>query len=311
MSMSISLRQARVVDPVLSTVARGFRANNLVAPFLFPRVPVPVAGGTIIEFGREEFRQMNMRRTPGGATKRLPMGYGNRPYALVQDAIDVPVPRENARDASRVPGINLGTVATQKGMGAVMNSLEQESAALARATGTYAASNRVALGAGSRFSDASVDPQVAIDTGREAVRAQIGLYPNTAVIGPRVMTALRRNPQIIDRIKYTGRDSVTTEILASLWELERVVVGTAVMLDAADQQVDVWGTDVILAYTVTGAADNAQPTFGYTYEMEGHPLVEQPYWDDVHKSWFYPVSYERVPVVAGAGAGYLIQTAAA
>jgi hypothetical protein len=311
MSTTMSLRQARVVDPVLSTVARGFKAPAFVAPILFPRVPVPVAGGTIIEFGREEFRQLNLRRAPGTATKRLPMGYGNRPYALVQDAVDVPVPREHARDAAIVPGINLGTIASQKGMRAMLQGLEMEAAALARATGTYAASNRIALGAGSRFSDAAVDPQIAIDNGREAVRAAIGLYPNTAILGPRVMSAVRRNPFIIDRVKYTGRDSVTTEILANLWELERVVVGQAVSLDATDTQVDIWGTDVVLAYTAVGPVDNAEPSYGFTYEMQGHPLVEQPYWDNQHKSWFYPVSYERVPVVAGAGGGYLIQTAAA
>jgi hypothetical protein len=311
MSMTMNARQVRVVDPVLSTVARGFRPQELVGSFLFPRVPVPISGGTILEFGREEFRQYNLRRAPGGATKRLPMGYGSRPYALVQDAVDVPVPREYARDAQASLGLNLGTIATQKGMRTLMLALEVERANLARNTASYAASNRVALGSGARFSDAGVDPMTAIEAGKEAVRAAIGVYPNTICMGARVMSALRRNAAMLDRIKYTQRGVMTEEILAEVFEVERVVVGKGITVDQADVATDVWGTDVIMAYTAIGAVDNAQPSFAYTYEMEGHPLVEQPYYDTPHKSWFYPVAYERAPVVAGNTAGYLIQTAAA
>lgn len=310
MSMTITLGQARIVDPVLTNVARGFLAQPLAGMALFPPVPVMLAGGNILQFGREEFRQYNLRRAPGADTVLIPIGYAGAPYALVQDALGVPVPREHMRDASRQPGVNLGTIATQKGMRTILLSLELEQAALARNTASYPASNRVALGGGSRWSDA-IDPAISIEAGREAIRAAVGVYPNTAVISARAMAALRRNSFILDRIKYTGRDSVTTELLAQLWELERVVVGRSLTVDQADVSSDVWGTDAILAYTAIGAVDNAQPSFGFTYQMEGHPLVEQPRWDGSKKSWIYDVTYERVPVVAGGGAGYLIQTAAA
>jgi hypothetical protein len=309
MSMSLSLSQARVVDPVLSTVARGFTAQPLAGLALFPPVPVMVAGGQIIQFGREEFRQYNIRRAPGGATKRVPIGYSGAAYALVQDALEVPVPREHMRDAARVPGVNLGTAATQKGMRIAMLSLEVEQAALARATGSYPAANRVALAGGSRWDDANVNPSLSIEVGREAIRAAVGVYPNTAVISARALAGLRSNAAILDRLKYTGRDNITVELLAGLWELDRVVVGRSVTVDQADVPTDVWGTDVVLAYTAIGPVDNAEPSFGFTYTMEAHPLVEQPYWDNSTKSWIYPVTYERAAVVAGGGAGYLIQTA--
>lgn len=311
MSMSISLRGARVIDPVLSTVARGFAPQRFIAPLLLPRVPVMSAGGQIISFGREEFRQYNAKRAPGSATVRLPIGYAGLPYACVQFSVDVPVPREHMRDASAVPGINLGRVATQKGMQNALLDLEVDAAALVRNTASYAASNRVALGAGSRFSDANVDPFIALEAGREAIRSQIGQYPNTVAMGARVFSALKRNAAVLDRIKYTGTGRLTAEILADLLEVEQVLVGSGIVADAADATSDIWGTDLIMANTAIGAVDNAQPSFGYTYELEGHPLVEQAYWDNETKSWLYGVTYERAPVVAGNTAGYLIQTAAA
>jgi hypothetical protein len=311
MSMSISLAQARVVDPVLSNVARGFVQQPLAAAALFPRVPVMAAGGQIINFGREDFRNYNIRRAPGTATKRIPVGYAGAPYALFQDALEIPVPREHMRDASVVPGINLGTIATRRGINIARLSWEVEAAALARNTASYPSTNRVALGSGARWSDANVNPSTSIEAGRSAIRTAIGVYPNTAVLSARAFDAARNNVAVLERFKYTSSESVTEEMLARLWNLDTVMVGQSITVDQADVGTDVWGTDVILAYTAVGSLDNAEPSFGYTYHMEGHPLVEQAYWDNREKSWIYPVTFERVPVVAGGGAGYLIQTAAA
>lgn len=313
MSMTISVGQARIVDPVLSTVARGFMEQELVANAIFPMVPVDLRGGNIVVFGREEFRQYQLKRAPGAATVRIPFGYSGQPYALTQDALETSVPREHMQDASRMPGVDLGTVAVRKATRIIALALEVEQAALARATSSYPATNRVALASGSRWTDATVNPSATIETGREAIRASIGVYPNTVLLSAKAFSACRTNPLILDRFKYTSRDSITTEMLASLWDIPRVVVGRGVTTDQADAVTDIWGGDVIMAYTAIGPISNAEPSFGFTYTMRGHPIVEQPYWDNSHKSWQYPVTYERAPVVANTGAacaGYLIQTAA-
>jgi hypothetical protein len=309
MTTTMTLGQVRVIDPVLTNVARGFPQQMLAGLTLFPAVNVQLSGGNVIGFGREEFRLYNLRRAPGAATARVPFGYAAQSYALVQDAVEVPVPREHMRDASRQPGIELGTIATQKGMRILMLGLEQEQATLARTLGSYPAANRITLGGGARWTDTGVDPTSSIETGREAIRAAIGLYPNVAVLSAKAFAACRQNTQLLERFKYTTADSITEEMLARLWNLERVVVGKSVTVDQADVPSDVWGGDVILAYTAIGSLSAAEPTFGYTYTMEVHPLVEQAYWEANTKSWIYPVTYERVAVVAGGGAGYLIQTA--
>lgn len=310
MTTTMSLGQVRVIDPVLTTVARGFPQQELAGLALFPAVNVQLSGGNVIGFGREEFRLYNLRRTPGAATARVPFGYAAQPYALVQDAIEVPVPREHMRDASRSPGIELGTIATQKGMRTLMLGLEVEQATLARTLGSYPSTNRVTVATENRWTN-DIDPTTAVELGREAIRAQIGLYPNTMVMGAKVFAACRSNPKLLERFKYTTADSITEAMLARLWNLERVIVGKSVTVNQQDVPSDVWGNDAILAYTAIGSLSAAEPTFGYTYTMEGHPLVEQAYWEANTKSWVYPITYERVPVVAGGGAGYLIQAAVA
>lgn len=61
--MSMSLSQARVVDPVLTTHAQGYKNADFVGMALFPRVDVAKSGGQVIEFGREAFVRCRPART--------------------------------------------------------------------------------------------------------------------------------------------------------------------------------------------------------------------------------------------------------
>src|SRR5690606_18773494 len=110
--MPMNNQQVRVIDPILSNVAQGYRHPERVGFALFPRVPVKQRGGQIIEFGRESFKRYKTRRAPGSNTKRVQFGYEGKPFALVQDALEGQVPWEHMQDANQVPGIDLGTQAT-------------------------------------------------------------------------------------------------------------------------------------------------------------------------------------------------------
>jgi hypothetical protein len=136
--------------------------------------------------------------------------------------------------------------------------------------------------------------------------------PNTLLVSGRVFAALKTNPAITDRIKYTSRDVATPELLAALFGLERVAVGDSIYMDAAGAVADVWGKDAVLAFTALGSvADAGRPSFGYTYRLTNAPAAEEPYQDRNARSWIYPIVDDCAPVIAGADAGFLIQNAVA
>jgi len=92
----------------------------------------------------------------------------------------------------------------------------------------------------------------------------------------------------------------------------RVVVGEGIFANDAGVFSDIWGKDVVLAYTeLSTLAAMGTPTYGYTYQLRGYPLAETPYYDNNAKSWYFPVSRCEAPVIAGADAGYLIKNAVA
>jgi hypothetical protein len=307
--MALNLQTARVIDPILTTVAQGYRNAALVGETLFPRVPVSTAGGQIIKFGTEAFRIVNARRAPGAATKRIEFEYSSEPYALVQDSLEGFVPIEIAREAARVPGIDMGQRAVRQVFDQLTLALEYEQATMARNAANYENSHKVDL-AGTPWTGESSDPTANINAGKAAVRGAVGLYPNTLLLGAKAFEAVRHHPDVVERFKYTSHESVTAKMLASLWDLDLVVVGKAVFSDAAGALADVWGGDCVLAYVPSSVLGPEQPSYGYTYTLQGSPNVEQPYYERNRKSWMYPVTFERRAVITGMQAGYLIRNAA-
>ncbi len=298
--------QARVIDPILTTVAQGYQNADFVGNALFPVVPVDQRGGKIITFGKEDFMLYNTGRAPGASTKRVQFGHQGSSFALEQHALEGLVPWEVMQDANQVPGIDMGKVAVMKTQNIIGLRTEYAQAQLATTAGNYASSNKATLSGTDQWDNAASKPATQIADAVETVRSKVGKRANTVLIGAAAYAALKNHPEVIERIKHTGRDVVTPELLASLWDVKRVLVGDAVYSDAAGNFIDVWGKNVILAYTDIGSLqDMGLPSYGYTYRLRNHPIVESPYQERNQKSWVYPVTDELSPVIAGALAGFL------
>jgi hypothetical protein len=310
----MSNSQARVIDPILSAVARGYQQNNRVGMRLFPRVPVMQRGGRIITFGKEAFMQYaNMKRAPGQSTRRVQFGHSGAPYALEDFSLEGQVPYETEQEAMAVPGIDMASRTVNGVQDIIYNRLEIAQAALATTAANYAASNKITLSGVDQWSALTTcDPVKDVETGKEVIRQQTGKRPNVALMGAAVFAQVKQTAAIKDRIKYTGRDIATTELLASLFGVDEVLVGDAITASDAGVFSDVWGKFVVLAYTPTASiAAQGTPSYGYTYQLDSMPMVEEPYVDRNAKSWIYPVTDVCAPVIAGAESGYLISAAVA
>lgn len=311
----MSASQTRVIDPILTNVAQGYQNSELIGLSLFPAVPVQTTGGQIIEFGRESFKLYNARRAPGGSTRRIQFGYQGKPFTLVQDSLEGKVPREYLRDAKLIPGIDLGSRSVIITMKALQLTLEYDQAQLATNAANYVNSNKVALSGTSKWSTSTGNPLTDIDAGREAIRSEVGMYPNTLVLSAQAFNACKNNQNVINRFQYNSQvsidaASITPQMMAGLFNVDKVIVGKAISVDDLGNSTDIWGNNAILAFVPDKPSSVEEPSYGYTYTMEGNPMVEPAYYDNNEKSWIYPVNYERLPVLSGITSGYLIQTPA-
>ena len=305
--MPMNAASTRVINPILTTVAQGYSQADLVGHTLFPLVPVEISGGQVLEFGKESFKLYNSRRAPGGATKRISFGYLGKPFALYNDALEAPVPREFLRDAKVMPGLDLGQRAVVLVMRSLLLGLEVAQATLATDANQYDSNHKITLSGTSKWSDPASDPIAQMDTYKEAIRSSVGIRPNTLLLSANAYSAAKTNKAIKDQFKYTTADSVTPEMVARAFDVKRLVIGEAVTSDDAGTISDVWGNTAILAYVPEVPTSIEVPSYGYTYTMQGHPLVEEPYYDNNAKSWIYGVGFERIPVLSGITSGFLIQ----
>ena len=148
--------QARVIDPILSGVARGYRSNaSPVADVLFPNVSVGQRGGRVISFGPDDFKLYSTARAPGANTKRVQFGYAGVPFALVDYSLEGAVPIELMQEGQAVPNLNQGQIAIARVRNIQALEREKQCADLALTAATYAASNKVTLSGTDQWSDAA------------------------------------------------------------------------------------------------------------------------------------------------------------
>lgn len=303
--------QVRMIDPILSDHARGYIQPGHIGQGIFPRVPVGQYGGRVVEFGKEAFRRYNVKRSPGSDTKRIRFGHDGKPFAIVPGALEAVVPREWMKDATQVPGIDLAARAVNGQLRIMALDHECACADLALDVANYDADHKVTLVGADRWSSSTSDPSADIAAGQEAVRQSIGVRPNTLMLSSTVMSKIKFHPALLESFKYVQGGAITVEMLKTLWGFKKILIGESIVASGpADTLGDVWRSDVWMGYVNDSPSPNSEePSFGYTYTIEGHPAVEEPYYEKNPKSWIYGVSDDNSPVLSGMAAGYLIKDA--
>jgi hypothetical protein len=305
----MNAKETRVVDPILTTVVQGYKDAGLVGDELFPRVPVATVAGRILAFGKEAFQSCDTRRAPGAATKRISFGYEAGAYKLDSHGLEAPLPYEFKREADATTHVDLGARLGNLVMSRLLRGLELDQARLALDPSNYDTDHRANLSGAQKWADPASDPKSAIEDAKETIRRTVGIYPNVLLLSPAAFNALKDHPSVIDRFKYTTHESVTTSMLGALFGIPKLVVGMNVWADDKGKFSDTWGDGAVLAYVAPVPTTAEEPSYGYTYVMEGHPFVKEPYEDKGSQSMVYGVNFERVPVIAGMQAGFLFQHA--
>lgn len=318
------LQNIRVVDPVLTNIAHGYANGESVAQFIAPPVPVLFRSGNIIKFDKSHFAVLDTKRAPRTKIQRVSPDYGVEKYNLEQNALAASVSFEEADEARNVDErFRLQSMAVAKTLALLMQSWESQSLALVSDTAQYETSNVIAVAGGDKISAETSDPEALVDAGKEAIRSQCGIYPNSAIIGPDVYNALKRHPQLRDRIKYTSTASIDESLLAAFFGLTRGVrVAKRLRINAAGDLEDMFANKILLFYAPDGPLAqgflpmendfNAVPSFAYTYTLDGYPLVGEERRDEDSGEFLNNIILEQQVILTGlggtgkAGAGCLL-----
>ena len=99
-----------------------------------------------------------------------------------------------------------------------------------------------------------------------------GYKPNVLLLSPSAFNALKNHDDILDRIRYTQKGIVTADLLATLFEVDKVLVGWGVVNSAAKgtaADVDfIMGKHALLCYANPRPALK-KPSAGYIFAWTG------------------------------------------
>lgn len=267
------LETLRVIDPILTNIARGYSNNEYIGTKLLPVVQVDKEGGKIPLFGKEAFRVYDTKRAIKADSNKADIGgFETTSYATTEYDLAIPLDYREIKEAMLDIEKNAAIRATE----ALKLGLEKQIADMVQDASLYPSSNKETL-VNNQFNDANIDPIEIVESKKNALRALIGKRPNVMVMGASVFDNLKSHAKLIERIKYSSLGVVTLDLMKQLFGIPNIFVGESIYSADGNTFTDLWGDNVILAYlsNPSGIASSPyEPCFGYTLQLKGNPYVD-------------------------------------
>jgi hypothetical protein len=304
--MTDRLKRLRVVDPVLTSLARGYRNAQYIGEGLFPIAEMDKEAGIIPLFGKEAFRLWETERAIRAKSNVMTTDDADTMDVVLREH-DLAYPVDYREQAESM--FNEEAKAARRVKDAIDLGREVRAASLAQNPNTYLSGAKIVLSGSSQWSNNGGDPIKAVEDGKEVIRQRTGMRPNTATIGAAVYAALKFHTKLAAALGSNQDKLITLEHLKALWGIEHIYIGEALAATSSGVLGDIWGDNVSLAYVAKPGAglsnDHDVPSFGYTLRKKGMPETDK---YDVEGGKIAHVRHTDIykVVVVGADAGYLI-----
>ena len=267
------------VDAILTNASVAYiqSADNFIATKVFPIVPVDKQSDLYFKYTKEDWFRDDARVRADGAEAAV-AGYGlttDSYYADVYAVKKAIGDQLMANFDSPLDPLRDGAKFTAQLM---LNRLEAQFVTDFVTTGIWGTDYEGVASSptGNQFiqwSDlANSDPIQNIEAAKAKILSTTGFEANKLVLGYDVYRVLRNHPDIIDRVKYTGRDVPDTQYLAQLFGLDEVLVAKAVKNTAAEGQTGSFSFSFGKSAILVHSAPNPgllMPSAGYSFQWRG------------------------------------------
>lgn len=310
--MSSILQKKRVVDTVLTKVVLGYNLDQeFSGHHLFPDVPVNEMGGKIIKWGKEAFVIISTKRAPGETVRGVSIGYSSDNYVLENRMLEALTPEE-FEEAGKSAGIAVKAKAVNRVFRIMRLEGEYEKSLLANNPDHYAANNKATLSGSDLWTEPTADVLTQFQDASSTVRAKTGREPNVFHLNPKGFRGLQRNEHIKKQFQYSGKASITLDMLANYFDVEKVVVGKSIHAPDIDSDFeDIWSSHSQLVYVPRKSIqDQEEQSFGYNYVGKRFPRVDKEYFANSDLSYHNRVRFRDKAVITDNGAGFLFMNTA-
>ena len=268
------------VDPILSKLAIGFKHENLIARQVAPVVESLSESGTLYTFGKEGFMLYDTERALRANAKKINFAISSDTYICKEHALESSLDYKEI-DLAEKAGANQLVKLQKRALmltdRALSIELEKAVADVVLSGTYYASGNKVTLTGSDQWSDDNSDILGQIETGLAAARADMGIEPNTLVLGYDAYREMAGHPQIKAMVSDNKDKAIVLKAddLAALLRFDRVLVGKARYTTDAGVFTDIWTDSAALIYT-PAPGEMAEGTTPHTVIIEevGYPEVK-------------------------------------
>lgn len=267
------------IDRALTNISVAYLqdASAFIADKVFPIVPVKRQSDVFYIYNKGDFMR-DEAQVRGAGTESAGGDYGveaSDPYYCRKHAFHKDVTAEER--ANYDDPLDADTDATDFVSQKMLIRREMEWASKFFAAGVWgteiegkAASPSV--GQTLQWDQATSNPIKDITDAGVAMASETGYKPNTLVLSPYAFNALKNHEDILDRIKYTQRGIVTADLLATLFEVDKVLVAWSVVNSAVKGAADsvdfIMGKHALLCYAAPSPSLR-RPSAGYIFAWSG------------------------------------------
>ena len=125
---------------------------------------------------------------------------------------------------------------------------------------------------GTLWSASGSDPIANIETGKNTILSNTGYLANTLVLSYKAYSVLKNHTDIVDRYKYTSAESISPDLMARIFEVDRVFIMKGVYNSAAEgataSYAQIGDKDALLCY-VAPQAGLMTASAGYNFVWTG------------------------------------------
>lgn len=290
----------------LENISVAYKNGSYIAGEVSPSVMVQHESDEYYVYSKDSLRLPETLRAIGGEAHEMDWDVSTASYVLDAHALKHLVPDRQRENAD--PALDLDVDTTELLTDRILFKREKSLLDLIGTDGNWANESSLAATAVWSLYTTAANPILIVDSATTTIVKNTGLRPNTLVMPYHVFQAAKESI-VLDRIKYTSADSVSEAMLAKLFNIERVLVSSAInntALEGATPSMDYVMTDNTWIGYVERNPGLKKPSSVYTMVKGPTPYEVKKWRVEEREGDMIEVQSKFVHKAVASDCGYLI-----
>jgi hypothetical protein len=260
-----------------------------------------------------DFKLPESIRQDGTPANMIEWSASTSSYTVFEHALK-DVITETMMDNTDAP-LNLEIDTTEYLVDKILLRQEYEASKLCFTTTTWGNNTTLTTANSFAYNTTTSAPIALVLSATSVIVANSGKRPNKIVMGWDVFKVARENPNIYNRIQYVERAIITENLLAALFDVDQVLVGSAI-IDSTKEGIAasmgyVWGSDVLVGYfDPNPGLKKVTAAVNFRVAKKGTPFRVKKWFDEEIEGNYIEVQSKFKPKAVATSCAYLFKTAA-